>query len=136
MCGHRWADLGEAGFGVALLNDCKYGYDIRGSVMRLSLLRAPTHPDPMADRGEGAVEHWLAAGDATSPPRLAEIILRSDDPDDLTLRDARLLGTADVVRHTPDVPPAILIRARADAERRALDDDRPVAGLTVILKRA
>ena len=51
VCGHRWADLGEAGYGVALLNDCKYGYDIRGSVMRLSLLRAPTHPDPNADRG-------------------------------------------------------------------------------------
>jgi alpha-mannosidase len=52
VCAHRWADLGEAGYGVALLNDCKYGYDIRGSVMRLSLLRAPTHPDPTADRGE------------------------------------------------------------------------------------
>ena len=51
VCGHRWADLGEAGYGVALLNDCKYGYDISGSVMRLSLLRAPTHPDPTADRG-------------------------------------------------------------------------------------
>src|SRR5579859_2411867 len=51
VCGHRWADLGEAGYGVALLNDSKYGYDIHGSVMRLSLLRAPTHPDPNADRG-------------------------------------------------------------------------------------
>ena len=51
VCGHRWADLGEAGYGVALLNDCKYGYDIRGAVMRLSLLRAPSHPDPTADRG-------------------------------------------------------------------------------------
>jgi alpha-mannosidase len=51
VCGHRWADLGEAGYGVALLNDSKYGYDIHGSVMRLSLLRAPTHPDPSADRG-------------------------------------------------------------------------------------
>jgi alpha-mannosidase len=51
VCGHRWADLGESGYGVALLNDCKYGYDIRGSVMRLTLLRAPTHPDPTADRG-------------------------------------------------------------------------------------
>jgi len=51
VCGHRWADLGEAGYGVALLNDCKYGYDILGSVMRLSLLRAPTHPDPTADQG-------------------------------------------------------------------------------------
>ena len=52
VCAHRWADLGESGYGVALLNDCKYGYDILGSVMRLSLLRAPTHPDPAADRGK------------------------------------------------------------------------------------
>jgi alpha-mannosidase len=51
VCAHRWADLGEAGYGVALINDCKYGHDIRGSVMRLSLLRAPTHPDPAADQG-------------------------------------------------------------------------------------
>jgi alpha-mannosidase len=52
VCAHRWADLGEAGYGVALLNDCKYGHDIQGSVMRLSLLRSPTHPDPNADKGK------------------------------------------------------------------------------------
>jgi alpha-mannosidase len=51
VCAHKWADLSEPGYGVALLNDCKYGYDIRGNVMRLSLLRAPTWPDPVADRG-------------------------------------------------------------------------------------
>ncbi|HEV2036070.1 MAG TPA: alpha-mannosidase [Candidatus Dormibacteraeota bacterium] len=52
VCAQRWADLGDGDYGVALLNDCKHGYDIRGSVMRLSLLRAPTHPDPTADRGD------------------------------------------------------------------------------------
>jgi alpha-mannosidase len=51
VCAHRWADLSEAGYGVALLNNCKYGYDIRGHVMRLSLLRAPSFPDPAADQG-------------------------------------------------------------------------------------
>jgi alpha-mannosidase len=51
VCAHRWADLGDADYGVALLNDCKYGHDIHGSAIRLSLLRAPTHPDPTADRG-------------------------------------------------------------------------------------
>jgi alpha-mannosidase len=48
---HRWAELSEPGYGVALLNDCKYGYDIRGHTMRLSLLRGPGYPDPDADRG-------------------------------------------------------------------------------------
>ncbi len=47
----RWAELGDEKYGVALLNDCKHGYDIHGSVMRLSLLRGPTHPDPTADLG-------------------------------------------------------------------------------------
>ncbi len=51
-CGQKWADLSEGGYGVSLLNDCKYGHDIRGNVMRLSLLRSPTYPDPEADQGE------------------------------------------------------------------------------------
>ncbi len=51
VCAHKWADLSEPGYGVALLNDSKYGYDIFGNVIRLSLLRAPTWPDPLADRG-------------------------------------------------------------------------------------
>jgi alpha-mannosidase len=51
VCAQRWADLGDDDYGVALLNDCKHGYDIHGSVMRLSLLRGPTHPDPTADLG-------------------------------------------------------------------------------------
>jgi alpha-mannosidase len=51
VCAQRWAELGEHNYGVALLNDCKHGYDIQGSVMRLSLLRGPTHPDPTADLG-------------------------------------------------------------------------------------
>ncbi len=51
VCAHRWADLSEPGYGVALLNDCKYGYDIADNVIRLSLLRSSTWPDPVADRG-------------------------------------------------------------------------------------
>ncbi len=51
VCAQRWADLGEIEYGVALLNDSKHGYDIHDSVLRLSLLRAPTHPDPNADQG-------------------------------------------------------------------------------------
>jgi len=47
----KWADLSEPDFGVALLNDCKYGYAAHGNVLRLSLLRAPTYPDPQADQG-------------------------------------------------------------------------------------
>ena len=49
VCGQRWADLSETDYGVALLNDCKYGYDIRDNVMRLTLLKAPLWPDATAD---------------------------------------------------------------------------------------
>lgn len=48
---HRWLDLSEHGFGLALLNDCKYGACVRGSVLSLSLLRAPKSPDATADMG-------------------------------------------------------------------------------------
>ncbi|KAK1922964.1 alpha-mannosidase [Papiliotrema laurentii] len=51
VCGHKFADLSEYGYGVAILNDCKYGYATDGNVMRLSLLRAPTQPDPDCDMG-------------------------------------------------------------------------------------
>ncbi|MDJ0755022.1 MAG: alpha-mannosidase [Ardenticatenaceae bacterium] len=51
-CAHKWVDCSEGNYGVSLLNDCKYGHDIQDNVMRLTLLRSPTHPDPDADRGE------------------------------------------------------------------------------------
>jgi alpha-mannosidase len=49
--GHRFTDLSEHGFGVALLTDCKYGYSTYGNQMRISLLRSPQMPDPDADVG-------------------------------------------------------------------------------------
>ncbi|KRA97509.1 alpha-mannosidase [Devosia sp. Root685] len=49
---HRWVDLSEAGFGVAALNDCKYGYDAKGSTLRLTLVKSPVFPWPEADQGE------------------------------------------------------------------------------------
>lgn len=51
VVGHQWADLSEKGFGVALLNNCKYGYDIKNNMMRLSLLKSSNFPDPEADKG-------------------------------------------------------------------------------------
>jgi alpha-mannosidase len=48
---HKWADLSEQGFGVSLMNDCKYGYDIKNGIIRLTLLRSTVFPDKNADRG-------------------------------------------------------------------------------------
>jgi alpha-mannosidase len=47
----RWADISDSKHGFSLLNDCKYGYDAKGNVLRLSLLRSPEWPDPHADEG-------------------------------------------------------------------------------------
>lgn len=60
---HTWADISESGFGVALLNDCKYGYDVHGNVLRLTLLRSPTFPDPLADRGRHEFAYALLPHD-------------------------------------------------------------------------
>jgi len=49
---HKWVDLSEGGYGVSLLNDCKYGHDIHENVIRLTLLRGTTAPDENADIGE------------------------------------------------------------------------------------
>jgi alpha-mannosidase len=48
---HKWVDLSEGNYGVALLNDCKYGYDVKDNLLRITLHRSPTEPDPNADQG-------------------------------------------------------------------------------------
>lgn len=59
VCAHKWADLSEGDYGVALLNDCRYGYDIKGDVMRITLLRSAVDPDPVADKGEHTFTYSL-----------------------------------------------------------------------------
>ncbi|HMO56690.1 MAG TPA: glycoside hydrolase family 38 C-terminal domain-containing protein, partial [Roseiflexaceae bacterium] len=58
-CAQKWVDLSEGDYGVSLLNDSKYGHDIRDNVMRISLLRSPTLPDPEADQGEHLFRYSL-----------------------------------------------------------------------------
>jgi uroporphyrin-III C-methyltransferase/precorrin-2 dehydrogenase/sirohydrochlorin ferrochelatase len=70
--------------------------------------------DPMIEHSDPAVPVGSTGGIAA---RLEHVRLHSADPDDLTLRAARLLALADRIYHGPDAPPAILDRARADAVR-------------------
>lgn len=93
--------------------------------------------DPLRGDAAERVDAWLADGLAETGNRSVEIVLASDDPDDLTLRQARWLGEADVVFHESGLPEAILARARADAVRICGDAAEPAArGLTVTIKRA
>lgn len=56
---HKWTDLSENRFGVALLNDCKYGVSVRGSQLRLSLHKGGCHPDPRGDAGRHVCSYAL-----------------------------------------------------------------------------
>jgi alpha-mannosidase len=81
--GHRFADLSEHGFGVALLTDSTYGFSARANELRLSLLRGPTEPDPEADLGSQELAYavfphaggWQAGGVVAEARRFNEPIL-------------------------------------------------------------
>ena len=85
------------------------------------------------------VDAWLATPDSAPVQRGEQVLIRltSTDPDDLTLRQARALASADRVYHSADVPSAILDRARADAARlcAAMPAD-PGTGLSVAIEMA
>jgi alpha-mannosidase len=59
FCAHKWVCLEEPGRGIALLNDCKYGHDASGSLLRLTLLRSPKAPDAEADMGRQEFSYSL-----------------------------------------------------------------------------
>lgn len=99
----RWADAG----------DRRRGLD--------GALAAGGTLDPLDEGSAARLDGWLA-GSAEAQRWRHEMRLRSDDADDLTLREARWLGQADLILHDAAVPPAVLARARADAARRLLDD--------------
>jgi uroporphyrin-III C-methyltransferase/precorrin-2 dehydrogenase/sirohydrochlorin ferrochelatase len=94
--------------------------------------------DAMREHDGEAVALWLTAGSQPAASELHHFTLRSADPDDLTLREARALGGAARVFHRADVPAAILDRARADAPRIACDASPadPGPGLSIDLEMA
>ncbi len=92
--------------------------------------------DVLTDRTGADVETWLAMPHAERLSAVVELELNSTDPDELTIRQARLLGQADQIFAADDVPAALLDRARADAERFSLSlwDEQPVTGLTLRIR--
>ena len=59
VAAHKWMDLSEYGYGMALLNDCKYGHDVTDSTMGLTLIKSGVWPDPMADQGQHSFTYAL-----------------------------------------------------------------------------
>lgn len=92
--------------------------------------------DPFGNFQDRAVDDWLGGLGGAVPSQLYVITIASDNPDDLTLRSARLLGQADCVFHHPSIAPAILARCRADAVRIACETTptEAVDGLVLYLE--
>jgi uroporphyrin-III C-methyltransferase / precorrin-2 dehydrogenase / sirohydrochlorin ferrochelatase len=91
--------------------------------------------DPSLEQPAEQLSNWLGAAEVEHISGLHFVELTSNDPEDLTLRTARLLGEADHVYHDIGVAEAILTRARADAERHAGDaPDPPPTGLILQLR--
>ena len=91
--------------------------------------------DPLATEAADGVEAWLRSDAGAASSRLETIRLASADPDELSLRAARLLGEADHIFHRIGLPAAILDRARADAARHVVDapPSDPPPGLSIWL---
>lgn len=92
--------------------------------------------DPLRDGDDSRVNSWLKGGEQGTLKN-AEIVLTSGDFEDLTLRQARLLGSADLIAHEPGVPAAILDRARADTARQIIAvgaQPAAIEGLVITLR--
>ncbi|MDD4849234.1 MAG: glycoside hydrolase family 38 C-terminal domain-containing protein, partial [Gemmiger sp.] len=63
---HKYTDMSELRFGAALLNDCKYGISVDGTLLALTLLKSGTHPDPTADEGTHLFTYSLVTHDGFS----------------------------------------------------------------------
>jgi alpha-mannosidase len=106
ICGHRWVDLAEPGYGVAMLNDCKYGHSVHENVMRMTCIKSAQQPDATADQGRHEFTYAL-------------------------LPHAGSLQDAGVIRHAAELNQPILVQPTEpsagdlSAEHRAIACDHP-----------
>ena len=116
VCAHKWADMSEGNYGVSLLNDCKYGHDTLGNVLRLTLLRSPNMPDPTADRATHTFTYALlphqgdvAGGETMSQAHDLNIPLEADVVPSCS-------GKGPPCRTFAEVPPGLFLMALKQAE--------------------
>ena len=93
VCAHKYADVSESDYGVAIINDCKYGYSVKGTDIGLTMLKCGTEPDETADKGKHEFTYSLFAHNDT---------IRNSD----TFKVATLLNN-----------PPIVVKAEKGAER-------------------
>ncbi|KLU85521.1 hypothetical protein MAPG_04544 [Magnaporthiopsis poae ATCC 64411] len=148
VCSHKFADLSEHGYGVSILNDCKYGFSTAGNVMRLSLLRSPKAPDATADMGKHTIRwaimpHRGRLGSATvraafnfnSPPRL--VSLRQTPDETAHASAAAVLGTSPITLTGDDNLVLDTVKRGeddADVSRGDLPAREPMGARSVIIR--
>ena len=123
VAAHRFADLSEPGYGVALLNDGKYGYHAIGNQLGLSLLRSPTYPDPLADEGVQTFVYalfphsgtWLEGGVLMEAEDLNRplLVTRVQAMEDQTWQPIRFAGTTmglAALKPAEDDPASLILR--------------------------
>jgi alpha-mannosidase len=122
ICAQRWVHVGEPAYGVAVVNDSVYGHDVSrhprdGGGMttrvRLSLLRAPRHPDPETDQGRHRFRYALVPGAA-----LADAV-REGYRMNLPLRSVR--GSGPVAPLIEVSPPGVVVESVKLADDRSGD---------------
>jgi alpha-mannosidase len=150
----RWASVEEPGFGLALLNDCKYGYDVRANVIRLSLLRGPGWPDPEADAGTHrfsyalfpyaggtAVEEVVAEAEAFNLP--LRVVVAASPADAASVSPSSVVSLegafVSAVKRADDAPADLVVRCyeAVGCHRRAIleVEGARAASLTDALER-
>ena len=82
VVGHKYADISDHDNGIALLNDCKYGYMVHDNILDLNLLRSPSNPDPDADKGTHTFTYSLLPhqNDLINSSVLAESACLNQEP--------------------------------------------------------
>jgi len=95
VVGHQYADISNHDYGVALMNDCKYGYMVHHNILDLNLLRSPNNPDPDADQGTHSFTYSLF-------PHKHDMIRSDTIADSTCLNQTPLLFSG--VSHQSEVP--------------------------------
>ncbi len=122
----KWVDLSEGGYGVSLLNDCKYGHDIHANVIRLTLLRGTVEPDPEADLGEHTFVYSLFPHSGGWDERTIAAAYALNDPI-VVIRGAESPGTA------PSAVPSLLAVEQANVVIETIKRAEDGRGLIVRL---
>ncbi len=113
VCAHKWMDLSDSSYGVSILNNCKYGCNIYGNEMQLTLLKSAKEPDYAADMGEHYFTYSLLPHSGN--------VTQSD-----TVRESHFLNCPiKLVRGVYNMPPVIQIEGNIviDAIKKACDSN-------------